>query len=284
MNSNFQSQFELAARNKTRIQFVNSYKGLPILSEGLIVQVDREVIRVQCDLPQLACLQIEKITFLKSPELQGTIQAQLYSLDPERQEALLTNFGRVKGDIGQRANVRVEPDTGITVVLQAGYHAAGVKAALVDISANGVGVYLDRILYSPRHYAVGANLNIQFVLPPITQVAPSTTPGRPAAPSSNDLATRFSTENLRGTTGMLVDADPKRTPGPVASGSRSPVIVSTHGQVEYCFLAPPYARYRLGISLEQSSSYKAAIMPYIADRQANIIREFRQIYTNLATR
>lgn len=283
MNSNFQSQFELAVRNKTRIQFVNSYKGLPILSEGLIVQVDREVIRVQCDLPQLACLQIEKNTFLKGPDLQGTIQAQLYSLDPERQEALLTNFGRVKGDIGQRANVRVEPDTGITVLLQAGYHAAGVKAALVDISASGVGVYLDRILYSPRHYAVGANLNIQFVLPPITQVSPPTASSRPAAPNSTDPAARFSTENLRGTTGMLVEADVKRA-GPVASGSRSPVIVSTHGQVEYCFLAPPYARYRLGISLEQSSSYKAAIMPYIADRQANIIREFRQIYTNLAAR
>ncbi len=282
MNSNFQSQFELAVRTKSRIQLLNSYKGLPVTSEGIILQVAQDVIRVQCDLPQLACLQIEKQTFLKGGDLQGTIQAQLLSLDPVRMEAVLFNFGKVKGDIGQRSQVRVEPDTAITVQLQAGYHAAAVKSGLVDISASGVGVFLDRILYSPRLYSVGADLNIQFILPPSAQVTPSPVSAKPGSTNTQDPAARFSSQNLRGITGtgMLVEPETKRPVQP-SSGSKSPVIVSTHGQVEYCFLAPPYTRYRVGISLEKSNSFKAAIVPYIADRQANIIREFRQIYTNL---
>ncbi len=268
-------------RSKSRIQLLNSYKGLPISSEGTVLQVERDVIRVQCDLPQMACMQIEKQTFLKGGDLQGTIQAQLLGLDPVRQEVLLINFGKVKGDIGQRSQVRVEPDSPITVQLQAGYHAAAVKAGLVDISANGVGVFLDRILYSPRLYSVGADLNIQFILPASSQAAPAPVPARSGGSSSQDPSDRFSSENVRGLNGTGILIEPEKRPAPPPSGSRSPVIVSTHGQVEYCFLAPPYTRYRVGISLEKSNSFRVTIGPYIAERQANIIREFRQIYTNM---
>jgi hypothetical protein len=286
LNSIFSSQFELAARNQSRIQLMNSYKGLPVGSEGTILQVDRDVIRVKCELPQLACLQLEKQTYMKGPDLQGTIQAQSLSLDITRQEAILYNFGRVKGDIGQRSQVRVEPETPVTVLLQAGYHAAAVKGGLLDICTSGVGIYLDRILYSPRLYAVGADLNIQFTLtvsnlppPPLAKT------GSLSLSPASDPTDRFSSQNLRGIkeTGLQTELEPKRPAQPV-SVSKSPVVISTHGQVEYCFLAPPYTSYRLGISLEKSNSFRSVIVPFVAERQSDLIREFRWVCTSLAAR
>ena len=279
MNSILLSQFELAIRNKSRIQLLNSYKGLPIGSEGVILQVDRDVIRVQCDLPQMVCLLMEKQTYMKSPELQGTLQAQLLDLDMARQEALLYNFGKVKGDIGQRSQIRVEPETSISVQLQAGYHAAAVKGELVDVSTNGVGMVLDRILYSPRLYAVGAELNVQFTLllssPSVSARTGSLSPIQ--APDA-----RFSSEYLRGLkgTGLLNEPQAKR-PAPPPPVSKNLVVITTHGQIEYGFLAPPYTHYRLGISLENSSSFRSVVAPYIADRQSDIIREFRWVCSSL---
>ena len=285
MNSNFQAQFELAARSKAKVQFINSFKGLPVISEGLVLQVDREAIRIQCDLPQLACLQAEKQTYIKGADLQGTIQAQLASVDFTRLEAILFNFGRVKGDIGQRAQIRVEPEAAVTVVLQAGYHGTAVKSELVDISMSGIGVLLDRILYSPRLYSVGADLNIQVTLPPPSSPSPAAPAKTGALQMPQDLSSRFSSDNLRGLrgTGMLNEPDARRpaASAPAGPGSRSPVIISTHGQVEYYFLSPPYTRYRVGVSLEKSNTFKAIIGPYIAARQSDIVREFRLVYTSL---
>jgi hypothetical protein len=284
LNSNFLTQFELAARNKSRIQLLNSYKGLPVSSEGTILQVDRDVIRVKCEIPQLACLQVEKQTYMKGPDLHGTIQAHSLSLDIASQEVILYNFGTVKGDIGQRSQVRVEPETPVTVLLQAGYHAAAVKGGLVDICTSGVGVFLDRILFSPRLYAVGAELNIQFTLTVSSQTTPPPAKVVSLSPSP-EPADRFSNQNLRGLkeAGIQFEPEPKR-PVQVVSISKSPVVISTHGQVEYCFLAPPYTSYRLGISLEKSNSFRSVIVPYVADRQSDLIREFRLVCNNLAAK
>jgi hypothetical protein len=283
LNSNIHSRFEMAARRKSKIQLLNSYKGLPITSEAIITRVDSELIHIQCELQQMACLYLEKQTFLKGEDLDGTIQGQLFKMDPSRQEAALYNFGKVKGDIGQRAQVRVEPEAPVTVLLQVGYHSSAVKAGLVDISINGVGVYLDRILVNPRLYSVGATLNIQFTLPAPTS-APPIQSNRTGSLSSgsNDPGARYSRDDLRGlkSTGMLSEPEAKR---PIQStASKSPVIISAHGMVEYCFSAPPYSQYRLGVSLERSDTYRAIIAPYIAGRQADIIREFRGVYMNLS--
>ena len=280
MNTNIRLRFDQLFRQKTRVRLVNSYKGLPVASEAVITRVDQDLIQVECDIQQVACLLIERHTFIQSAALEGTLMASLLRLDPAGKWADLGDFLQVEGDIGQRQNVRVEPDEPVSVLLQSNSHASWVKGSLVDLSIRGIGASLERILVNPRYHTIGADLNVAFNLP---IPAPTPPPARTSSLKAHtDSSERFGRDELRGlkSTGMLVEPETKRVVHPAQQ--REPVLVSGHGKVVYCYSIPPFTHYRLGISIERNDVFQTVVRPYITLRQADIIREFRGLYTLLA--
>ncbi len=276
MNTNYRLRFESIARQKSRIRLLNSYKGLPVISEAAIVRVGQGSIHVQCETQQIACLLIERRTHIQSPDLDTTIMASLLKLDPASRVAELANFTEVDGDIGQRENVRVEPDVRISVLLQVNSYSSWVKGDLVDISVRGVGASLERILVNPRYHTVGTDLNVVFNLPiPPPGPQPSAKSGSISA--SPDPADRFGRDELRGlkSTGILAEPENKRQV--YVATQRDPVLISGHGKVAYCYSLPPFTHFRLGISIEKNEVFQTVVRPYITMRQADLIREFRGV-------
>jgi hypothetical protein len=281
LNANFLLRFDKVVRHKSKVRLLNSYKGLPVISEAEIIKVEPDSIVIQCDVQQIACLLIERHTYLQATELEGTTMASLLRLDPATKKAELGNFFQVDGDMSQREFVRVEPDEPISVMLQVNSRSSWVKGQLVDISVRGVGASLERILFNPRYHTVGTDLNVVFNLP-----IPTSSPQPPAKIGSSNQSSgpgdRFGRDELRGlkSTGMLAGPEAKRQAhGPT---QRDPVLISGHGKVAYCFSEPPFTHYRLGISIEKNEVFQSVVRPYIATRQSDIIREFRGVNTMLA--
>lgn len=265
-------------QNKAGVRLHNLYKGVPIANDAELVGLDSVYVHLRVNQYQLACIFLERGTYIQLKDSPGPLRAQLSKMDIETGNLYLTNVVKVHGGIGQRGQIRVEPQDPIWVSLQIKNALSSVTTRLADLSATGLGVYMERFYFQPHIYRVGTEIKVGFELPKIAQSTISVGPEMPKLGTSS-LGTRFSRDQLRGI-GSGDDEQSSRRDRPSESKDNSGRISSDALIVH--FRPELYLnRYRIGLRLINDDTGRKIISHYITLRQSDLIREFRLVYESL---
>ena len=128
------------ARTQQAVEFLNVYKGIPVLYQATVEKVgqDRAVVRFE----QLGavCLTLENKTTILTDLLSGPVNAAVLAVDLAAGMATLANFRYTYSKVGDRMILRVAPRDVVEVTLHSGRQP--VTGTLADLSMSGVGVLI----------------------------------------------------------------------------------------------------------------------------------------------
>jgi hypothetical protein len=242
------------SRNRAEIRMLNIYKGLPISYETSIHSVGQFEIRVPGSKQQLACLYHQRETYLQGNQLPFLIRSQVLSLNLAKEDAVLANFEVAKPEIGKRAQIRVEPDEPLVAFLQLTASGYDLPVPLTDISAEGASFFLETQLFPIRRIRPGNELTATISFPDTV------------SQKIRRLATK-----------------PLSRPGP-AGGQDGRVTITAAGKIMSVQPQPQHDRYRVGLKLYFQDLARMVILQYIAQRQAEIIRDLHLLSDELYQR
>ena len=238
MQANVQLLMELLVKNQRPLRLLNKYKGLPISYEATISAVGENAVEVHSNRYQLACLYLQRETYLRAEEPTLVFHSQVTSLQPGKENAVLTDLVMVENGIGGRTEIRVEPDELIMAAVRFDDAPMQIFAPLADISAGGAGVYIGRDMFPSRSCHPGAGVFVSVALP--------------------DTAARRAS-------GML-----NKPPQKVDVGK---VTITARGKVVTVRPYPELEHFRVGMELGFKDLARAVILQYISQRQNEIIRD-----------
>jgi hypothetical protein len=267
-----------ALQSKSSVRLYNLYKGVPITNEAEIIGLDNVFVYLRVTQYQLASIYLERGTYIQTSESSYSLRSQLSKLDLARGEVYLTNIVKVHGGIGNRRQIRVEPQDPIWVSLQLKNSLSSVTTRLADLSSTGLGVYMERFYFQPNIYRVGAELKVTFDIP-MAGVTSSLTSDSISKPGNGGLTTRFGRDQLRGINSgddFLESRRDKLTEQKDKPGHINSDALVVHFRPELYL-----NRYRIGLRLINDENGRQVLSHYISQRQANIIREFRTVYETM---
>ena len=248
------------AKDRSDIRLLNVYKGLPISYDAQIHSVGDSEIQIHSNRFQLACLYYQQETFLQGEALPFVLRSQVVSLHLGKEDATLSNLELAPQSIGNREQIRVEPDGQLFALIQFSGAPIGLSAPIADISAEGAGVYLESYMFSPRFCYPGNSISVSITLPDTV---------------SQKLKKSFSKplRDIKTTGSLHADA---------AIGSAGTVVITTLGKVTS--VRSEFIRYRVGLRLFFRDLSRSVILQYIAQRQSEIIRDLSILTDDLYNR
>ncbi len=246
INQELLQLLQRAARSQTEIRLLNIYKGLPLLYETTIEAVGGLEISVPSSRQHLACLFHQRETYLQTEAVPFLIRSQVISLNLAKEAATLSHFEVAKPQIGKRSQIRVEPEEALAATIQFRDSGYEMPAALVDISSEGASMYLPAPLFPVRQFKVGNEINVSISFP-------------------DTLSQRIRKGAARG-------------------GSEAKVTLQANGKIASVLLEAQENRYRVGMRLFFHPLSRAVVLQYIAQRQAEIIRDLRLLSEELYKR
>lgn len=268
-DSDLMNMFRWIASKGGEIRLLNNYKGLPIANEAKIVAVGTDAIQVSSSRYQLACLYLNRETYIQSNDLPGSLWSHVTGLSTESLQAVLTDFHFAQPTFDLRNQIRVETSSPVEVILQLHNPFTIVQTSLADISANGIGVYLDRQRYHPRLFETGTELRISLSLPEVTARAPQT-----ASLSQPDRNPRPNRDpSYRPLTGSLSTGALNRQP---AAGADK--RFTARGRIMNVIAEPLNNSYRIGIKFIHDDNTRVLLNQFINARQTEIIQEIKMLY------
>lgn len=262
---------------KNRVQLHNLYKGVPITNDAEVLGVEEDSVHLRVSQYQVTCIYLERGTYIKGQGFPVPFRAQLSKINLERGDVTLTNVVKTQGGIGQRGQIRVEPQDLIWVSLQMKNSLTAVNTRMADLSITGLCVTMERFYFQPHIYRVGAELKVTFDLPIST--GGGGLPGLDLPkPVTGSLENRFGADQLLENAGE-VPADPRPE---IPSGAKEGTIRISSGAVVVHFRPELYLnRYRIGLRLINDDASRRLLWEYISRRQAELIREFHQLYESM---
>ncbi len=261
--------FHQLARDGKKVSLLNMYKGIPISSVAAIKRIGDASVTVRTEKNQLVCLYREKETYIHNNIFPHLIKASASLLDYEKLEANLSRFEYAPEGIGDRAQVRVQPKGQIKSLLQAAGLPTGIRGELADISNDGAAVFINEKHYTNKTCKAGDAIEIHLRLPK---------PGRP-----EPLRTTFSIPSMRVGTGekpeqeVLEDLKDGIVITQAKEDDKEYLALKLHGNIANIMTGLPGGRCRIGVHLIPTTS-RVAISRFLAERQAELIREFRALY------
>jgi hypothetical protein len=271
------SLFASLAAAAEPIHLLNVYKGVPIAYPAVITEVAADRLRVRTERFQVVCLYQDRQTFIQHPILPTLLRANVSAIDIPAQAVTLSGFHVPRGRLGDRTHVRVQPARLLESEIAAPGSPQAYIAELADISQDGLAIYLPERVFSPTIFAKGDPIAISLRLPG-TYPAPSVRPAPEPRPTSNPLD-RFDRDAIRHP--HLPD-HPRPNTSPSAYQSTEFPPISLHGVVANLRLEIDRARYRVGIRLNAQDAARFYLSQFISQRQAQIVREIRELYDLLA--
>ncbi|NOH01769.1 MAG: hypothetical protein HND47_07320 [Chloroflexi bacterium] len=242
---------EQIARNQSGIKLLNIFKGLPISYDARINSIGGSEIQVRSNMYQLACLYFQRETYLLGEELPFILHSQVVGLHLGREEATLANLETAQKGIGERMQIRVEPESPLIMIVKFEGSASEFYALLADISAEGAGIYFEDYMFPSRLCQAGRTLSATLSLPDgISQKI-----RKPTRPLREGRVT-----------GSLSQSE-------LPKGQDGRVVITTQGKVVSVHPDFPLSRYRVGLRLFFKDLARAAVLQYIAQRQTEIIRD-----------
>jgi hypothetical protein len=239
--------------------------------------VGRKEVKVKTEAFQAVCLYLDKETYIQSDMFPAIVRANVSSLEFVNLESTLSAFKYVVGGIGERTQVRVEPKDPLEGTIQSKERHTIVRAELADLSLDGLAVYLEPELFSPRLYYKGAELFIHLKLPGVKKT-PVPTNIENDFPNRPDVQPRYS--------------DVRTSPVSRRQTEYPPIYTSTRTQNRGEFVIDGtivnvreetlYRRIRLGIRLNSEGPSRALISEFLLHRQTEILREIRGLYNALS--
>jgi len=155
---------EQIAAKKQPVVLLNTYRGIPVMHEAVVLSVSKGYVTVRVHPFQAACLALQGETFLKSDQLPGIYQAQAVAVDVPKDQAVIAEFLDTGDTIGKRVTTRVQPKEPLEVELDDGKHR--FTGRLADISTAGMGVLtLAAHIYGDLDLSKGSLVSIDFGLP-----------------------------------------------------------------------------------------------------------------------
>ena len=264
--------FQKITQNNQYIRLLNIYKGLPINNEATITKIESAYIEVETDRYQTVCLFLDRETFIQSHHFQYTIKARVYKVDPEKKRAILYGFETVQSGIGERSQVRVEPDEPISAVLQVKDAMSTIQGELADISQNGIGLSIDRDFFSPRHFRIGSELSVALKLPETALTEKRNTSGLDSG--YNPMA-RFSREQMRISQVVRSSNTPRKNTSSLKIDSFN---LKTTGNIVNVRPSLSSNQYRIGLKINGDDRTRLILTNFISQRQSEIIRELKTMY------
>ncbi len=251
------------AQNQPDIKLLNIYKGLPISYDARISTVGDDEILVRSNPYQLACLYHQRETFLQGDSLPFIVRSQVISLNLSKEEAVLSNFEIAKNSIGNRGQIRVEPDEPLMATIQFPGSSAQILAPMADISTEGGSVYFDIAVFPARLFQPGNEINLTVSLPDTISQKNKKSLSRPLLES-------------RDTKSFIHTSTSGRPESEVALTARGKVVsIRPEFQLK---------RYRVGIKLYFRDLARMVILQYISQRQIEIIRDLRILWDDMNQR
>lgn len=269
----FSGFFHAIAAAKQHIRLMNVFKGVPIAYEADVVEVSPDSILVRTDRFQIVCLYSERETYLESPNLPNILSARVRSLRVPLSIAELVGFEPVSHSLSDRRNVRVQPAEPLNgEVLPEGANEP-FEAELADISQDGMAIFIPRGRYYPPSYHRGAPLTITLQIPgEYESVQPKSSLEEPA---SSDPMARFDRDLLR----LAPLPSPSSTGSETDRRRKIPFgEMEIHGAIANTREEQSGGRYRIGLRILPNDPSRRLIFQFIAQRQAEIIREVRELY------
>lgn len=263
-------------REKKEIKLINVYKGFPISYPGKVIAVGKKAIKVKTEAFQTVCLYLDKETYVQSEIFPAVVKANVAELDFNKLDATLSSFKYMVGGVGNRTQVRVEPKEPMEGLIQSKERHTVVRGELADLSLDGLAVYLEPQLFTPRLYYKGAEIIIHMKLPgvkkpPASKVFEETISSRPEAqPRFDDLR--------RAPTRLPMTEYPPIYTG--ESPRRGEFVLI--GMIVNLRDESLYKRWRLGIRLNVEGLSRSLISEFILQRQTEILREIRNLYNTLS--
>jgi len=129
-------QLKVLSKTKKSLEFINHYKGVPIIHKGYIIEFKDKNIVVYIPYIQVLSIAFQKYTEIQSEELNFTINASLVNIEKKTREVVLTNLTKNKFSSKNRKTIRVQTDDKIKVVPY--INNKKLVAKIGDISINSV--------------------------------------------------------------------------------------------------------------------------------------------------
>lgn len=275
--------FELLYRNcvnKGGARLHNLYKGVPISNDAETVAVDGVFVYLRTNQYQLASIFLERSTYIQLNDSPNLLRAQLVKMDLERGDLYLTKVEKVQGGIGKREQIRVEPHDLVWVDLLVKNALSPIATQLANLSAAGLGVYMDRIYFQPHIYKIGTEVKVSFELPKLAQNTVPLGTGMLRMGTSS-LTARFGRDQLRGI-GAGDEELAARKERPSLEGSNNERYISAEALIAHFRPELFLNRYRIGLRLAHDEVGRQIVSQYITLRQSDLIREFRHVSESLA--
>lgn len=240
------------ARNRSEIKLLNIYKGLPISYNVRISSVGDSTIQVHSNKYQLACLYHQRETYLQGEELPFILRSQVDSLHLGKEDAVLVNLEVAQNNIGNRMQIRVEPDEPIFAAIQFAGSSSEFITAIADISGEGAGVYIEHYMFPIRLCQPGNEISLTLSLPD----------------TISQKITKLSTKPLIENRNLKSFSRPD-----LPRGQDGKVVITTRGKIITVHPEFHLKRYRVGMRLFFKDLSRTVILQYISQRQAEIIRD-----------
>ena len=91
----------------------------------------------------------------------------------EKRAAVLSRFEYMGNNIGNRSEIRIEPDDSISGIMEPKFNpGAAVKGELADLSTKGVGFYLEPEFFIPGIFVRSSRITLTFPIPSPKSLAP----------------------------------------------------------------------------------------------------------------
>jgi hypothetical protein len=254
---------EQIARNRSGIKLLNVYKGLPISYDVSLHSIGDSEIQVHSNRNQLACLYYQRETYLQGEELPFILRSQVMSLHLGKEDAILANLEIAPNSIGNRSQIRVEPDEPLLAAVQFHDSPSEFFVPIADISAEGAGVYFEHYMFPARLCRPGNEISMSIWLPDTSSSKRKKPPTRPFIESRNSKSL-FRPDLTRGQEGK--------------------VVLTTKGKI--VSVRPEFQanRYRIGLRLFFADLSRTVILHYISQRQSEIIRDLSLLTDELYNR
>ena len=254
---------EQIARNQSEIKLLNVYKGLPISYDVRIHSIGNSELQVHSNRNQLACLYYQRETYLQGEELPFTLRSQVMSLHLGKEDAVLANLEIAPNSIGNRTQIRVEPDEPLLAVIRFEGSSSEFFVPVADISAEGAGVYFEHYMFPTRLCQPKSGISMSIWLPDTNSSKRKKLPTRSLVESRNSKL--FSRSDL-------------------PNGQEGKVVLTTKGNV--VSVRPEFhsSRYRIGLRLFFKDLSRTVILHYISQRQSEIIRDLSVLTDELYSR
>ncbi|MEK7439434.1 MAG: PilZ domain-containing protein [Chloroflexota bacterium] len=148
------------ANSSGEVDFMNVYKGLPIVNKAYIQAIHNNVVTFTIHKQQAACLKHDNSPLILSNSLRDAASGDVTALDTSVLTATMTNFEYAGHRIRGRMVLRVVPNDPIEVKIITGDQTFTFNMA--DICVEGIGVDGSPAAWHPKR---NNSIEIEFYLP-----------------------------------------------------------------------------------------------------------------------